>query len=310
MRCLVTGASGFIGSWLVRRLLADGHPVTAFMRESAATQRNADWFRGATVVLGSLEDLTSLRASVGRNSIDVVFHLAWFGVTSEFRNHTDQIALNVTASLRLWALARDAGCKHWIGLGSQAEYGPYADILREGLPANPVTAYGVAKLASGMLTAKMAEMAGMRHTWLRLFAVYGPGDDPRHLIPSLIQTLCSGQKPSLTKAEQVWDYLYVADAVDALVRIATTEATGIFNLASGRTIQIGALATSIRDMIDPLLPLGIGEVPYMHDQVMHLEADISRLQTAIDWRAETILQEGLRHTIEEFKTSSAHTVHY
>jgi UDP-glucose 4-epimerase len=310
VRCLVTGASGFVGSWLVRRLLADGHPVTAFMRESPATRRNADWFRGATVVLGSLEDLTSLRASLGCDSIDVVFHLAWFGVASEFRNHTDQIPLNVTGTLRLWELARDAGCKHWIGLGSQAEYGPCAGILREGLPANPVTAYGVAKLASGMLTSKMAEMAGMRHTWLRLLAVYGPGDDPRHLIPSLIQTLCSGKKPSLTKAEQVWDYLYVGDAVDALSRIATTGATGIFNLASGKTVQIGALAKWIRDMIDPQLPLGIGEVPYLPDQVMHLEADISRLRAAIGWRAEMTLEEGLRQTVEGFKTSSAHVVNH
>jgi nucleoside-diphosphate-sugar epimerase len=108
----------------------------------------------------------------------------------------------------------------------------------------------------------------------------------------------------------VWDYLYVGDAVDALSRIATTGATGIFNLASGKTVQIGALAKWIRDMIDPQLPLGIGEVPYLPDQVMHLEADISRLRAAIGWRAEMTLEEGLRQTVEGFKTSSAHVVNH
>jgi UDP-glucose 4-epimerase len=303
VHCLVTGASGFLGSWLVRRLSADGHSVTALTRDGQSARWNADWFREVKIVPGSLEDLRGLDKSI--DSIDVVFHLAWFGVTSELRNHTDQISRNVIGCLRLWELARDAGCKHWIGIGSQAEYGPNRTILREDLPANPVTAYGMAKLVSGLLTSKMAEMSGMRHSWLRLLAVYGPGDDRRHFIPSLIETLCSGNQPALTKGEQIWDYLYAEDAADAISRIAATGATGTFNLASGKAVQIRQLAELIRDMIDPKLPLGIGAVEYLPDQVMHLEADISKLQAATGWRPEVTLEEGLRRTIEWSRKQSA-----
>lgn len=304
MRCLVTGASGFLGSWLVRRLLQEGHEVTVWMRSGAPSPRNVDWISKVRIVPGTFEELQSLTDNIERDSIDCFFHLAWFGVTSDFRNHTDQISINAIGSLRLWELARNLGCKHWIGIGSQAEYGPHDGVLREDLPSNPVTAYGVAKAAIGTLTRKMAEMSGMRHTWVRLLAAYGPGDDPRHLIPSVIQTLCAGNIPSLTKGEQLWDYLYVSDAVNALCHIASTETTGTFNLSSGKTVEIRTLVEMIRDLIDPRLPLEFGKVPYRPDQIMHLEGDITSLKSATGWRPETSLKEGLCRTVEWFRTES------
>ena len=99
-------------------------------------------------------------------------HLAWFGVTAEFRNSPQQISQNLVSTLAIWEGARSAGCKVWVGLGSQAEYGPPSGILREDMCPHPVTAYGVAKLAAGMATAKMSELAGIRHVWLRLLSAY------------------------------------------------------------------------------------------------------------------------------------------
>lgn len=304
MRCLVTGASGFLGSWLVRQLLQDGHSVIVLMRGEPQARRVADWLDRVRIVRGDQDDTESLHEKLTDETVDVFFHLAWSGVTAEYRNGTEQISSNVVGCLRLWELARDIGCKHWIGIGSQAEYGPYEVALREDFPAKPITAYGVAKLASGILTAKMSEMAGIRHTWVRLLAVYGPGDDPRHLIPSVIQKLCAGKKPALTKGEQLWDYLYVQDAAKAISRIALTGATGTLNLSSGKTVVIRSLVESIRDLIDPRLLLGFGEVPYRPDQVMYLNSDISRLRSATGWKPETSLEEGLRRTVEWCKTES------
>jgi UDP-glucose 4-epimerase len=304
MRCVVTGASGFLGSWLVRQLLQDGHSVIVLMRGEPQARRVADWLDRVCVVRGDLDDTGSLREKLAGETVDVFFHLAWSGVTAEYRNDTEQISTNVVGCVRLWELARDIGCKHWIGIGSQAEYGPCEVALKEDLPAKPITAYGVAKLASGILTAKMSEMAGIRHTWVRLLAVYGPGDDPRHLIPSVIQALRGGKKPALTRGEQQWDYLYVQDAAKALSRIAATGATGTLNLASGESIRVRDLVESIRDLVDPRLPLGLGEVPYRPDQVMHLYADISKLQSVTGWKPETSLEEGLRRTVEWFRNES------
>jgi UDP-glucose 4-epimerase len=306
MRCLVTGASGFLGSWLVRQLLREGHSVIVLMRGKPQARRVRDWLHSVRIVHGTLEDPTTLGRQLAANTVDVFFHLAWFGVGADCRNDTAQISTNVVGCIRLWEIARDIGCKHWIGLGSQAEYGPRQEILQEELPLRPATAYGVAKLASAMLTAKMSQMADMRHTWVRLAAVYGPGDDPKHLIPSAILTLLARKKPALTMGEQKWDYLYVEDAAKALVRIAATGATGSLNLASGEIIVIRKLVEHIRTLVDPALPLGFGDDAYREDQVMHLEPDIARLRLATGWEPEVPLDEGLRRTIAWYREEGAH----
>jgi nucleoside-diphosphate-sugar epimerase len=133
---------------------------------------------------------------------------------------------------------------------------------------------------------------------LRLFSSYGPGDNPSWMITGLIDRLLHGERPRLTLGEQRWDYLHVRDVARALVAVLETPtATGPFNLGSGVALPLRDIMESVRDMIDPRLPLGIGEIPYRPDQVMHLEADPSRLMEATGWRPQTPLADGLRETI-------------
>jgi nucleoside-diphosphate-sugar epimerase len=288
----------------VRELIRCGHTVTALMRNKAPSRRTADWIDRVEVVLGSFDDTMDLRAALAAGASDVFFHLAWTGVKADLRNQVNQIATNVAATLHFWELANQFGCKHWIGLGSQAEYGLYSCALHEDLPTRPVSAYGVAKLACGMLTAKMSELADMRHTSVRLISAYGPGDDSRTMIPSVIKTLLDGGTPAMTKGEQVWDYLYVDDAARALCSIAESGAVGVFNLASGTAVRILEVAEQIRDLIDPHLLLGLGQLPYRPDQIMHLEGDISRLTSATQWKPQVSLEEGLLRTVEWYRSGA------
>lgn len=306
MRCLVTGASGFIGARLVRELLARGHEVTALIQPGAEPYRLKESLAGIRRVDGSLEDRTLLEQEMRRAPVDAAFHLAWSGVTAGFRNNVEQITFNVTHTLGLWQSLADTGCKSFIGLGSQAEYGPTSEVLRENTPTAPVTAYGHAKLAVGMLLQHLCAIGGMRFAWLRLLSAYGPEDDERHMVPGLIRTLLSGEKPKLTEGKQVWDYLYVDDVARALCAVLEYGADGIFNLGSGEPCLLRDFVSMVRDCIDSSLPLGIGEVPYREDQVMFLQADISRLRAATGWKPEVSLSEGIRRTVEWYKQELAH----
>jgi UDP-glucose 4-epimerase len=227
-----------------------------------------------------------------------VIHLAWQGVTNTARNDPEQITQNVPGMLVLCDAAHKAGCRCWVGIGSQAEYGSIQGVLTEDLPLHPSTAYGSAKLAAEMLTQKLCELYGVRFVWFRLLATYGPQDDQRHLIPSVIQKLLRGERPSLTAGGQRWDYLYITDAAEAIVRVVSAQVHGVFNLASGEAVPVRYIVERIRDLIDPALPLGFGELPYPPDQVMRLQANISKLTLATDWKPQVCLEEGLARTVD------------
>ena len=298
MRCLVTGASGFIGRHLVPKLLSRGHELTVLVR-GPSKLAEAERVR---VVKGDFTNLLGLQEALALNAVDMTIHLAWEGVTGEDRNRTQQITGNVRGTLALWETVSEAGCKAWMGLGSQAEYGTTMGPVSEECPTMPVTAYGAAKLATSILTRQLCQLSAMRFVWLRLFSGYGPGDDPRHMIPVLIAALLNGQKPAVTPCEQLWDYLYIDDIVEAMVACIERDIEGTFNLGGGCTVPLRWVVESIRDCIDRELPVGFGAVPYRPDQVMHLEADITRLASAVGWRPRTELQEGLRQTVDYYRT--------
>jgi len=299
MRALVTGATGFVGSYLVELLVRQGHTVAVLRRESTRPWRIAEVLPRVTSILSDWEHPAAAAAEITRFAPDTVFHAGWYGVAGAYRNDPEQITHNVQSTAALVSLAAEAGCQAFVALGSQAEYGPQNRILTESDPTQPTSTYGVAKLCALQASRRLARQTGMRFAWIRIFSLYGPRDNPDYMIPTLVEKLLRREKPPLTAGEQLWDYLYVQDAAEAIAGVAqTSEAEGIFNLGSGRAETIRQTVEQIRDLIDPALPLGFAEVPYRPDQVMHLQADISRLSAATDWTPRTTLADGLAQTIE------------
>lgn len=300
-KVFVTGATGFVGSFLVRQLLAEGCEVAVLLRPSTDPWRIADILDDLVVIRGSMENVAGFAADLSGFKPKSVAHLAWRGVTNEYRNDIRQ-AENVAESVALYRVARDVGCSRFVGMGSQAEYGPVSARLDEKVATRPTTVYGAAKLSTGLLLDRLAAEDGVSFAWLRLFSSYGPKDDLSWLIPYLARRLMAGERPALTAGEQIWDYIYVEDAAAAMRASLGADATGFFNLGSGVGRPLRAIIEAVRDIIDPALPLGFGEVPYRPDQVMHLEANIDALQSATGWSPKVSLEEGLSKTIAWLRT--------
>ncbi len=300
MRVFITGGTGVIGSHLARRLLHEGCAVATLLRPGSDPWRIEDVLSKVAVIPGDLSALPQAADRIRSFCPDLIIHLAWQGARTFGRqDDPNQVFDNVAGSLELVRLAGEMQCRRWIGLGTAMEYGHFAVPQREDGTPQPTSLYGAAKYSVGLLAERLCRAYGIQFTWLRLFYAYGPGDAPARLIPNVIDTLLRGEKPALSPGEQQWDYLYISDLVEALFWVATSPAAqGVFNVGSGEAHPIREIVETIRDLIDPSLPLGFGEAPYRPGQVMHLQADIRKLRTATGWRPRTSLAEGLRRTVE------------
>ena len=171
--------------------------------------------------------------------------------------------------------------------------------MDEAAACDPDDPYGVAKLAGGLLARVVARQHGLESAHLRLFSVYGPGEDPRRLVPSVVANLLAGRPVALTPGEQVRDFVYVDDVAAALVDAALRP--GI----DGLTANVGTgVQTSVRDLClkvaaltGGLELLRFGAVPYRADERFTWRAATERAAAELGWRACTPLDEGLRLTV-------------
>lgn len=297
MRLLITGASGFVGAKVLELALASGHTVAATVRPASPAHRLTPFVGRFERIACDLNDRAALNEGVARFRPEAIVHLAWTGVANAARFDQSQISANIDAACALVEAGAAAGCKAFIGTGSQGEYGPGSTMREDALP-EPTTLYGAAKVATLYLTRQLAAQAGMRHAWLRLFSTYGPDDNPGWLIPMLIETMLAGERPKTTLGTQYWDWLYVDDVARGLLAAATSEtAAGVFNLGSGQPVQVRAAIEAIRDLAAPGMDLVFGEIPFRPDQVMHMQADIGRLKVATGWTPQVSFAEGIARTV-------------
>lgn len=307
-RIIITGATGTIGMALLNKCIESKTEAVALVNPGSSRLDRIPNDPLVKVIKCGLDDLASVTAgSLGIEEADpgsgvfadAFMHLAWGGTFGDSRNNRELQDKNVLYALDAVRLAKRLGCSVFVGAGSQAEYGRVSGILTPDTPCNPENEYGRAKLRASEETRMLCRELGIRHIWTRILSIYGPYDGDNTMVMSVIRKLLSGEKPSLTAGEQMWDYLYCSDAANALLLLAGRGRDGgVYPIGSGTARPLCEYIEMIRDEIDPRLPLGFGEVPYSDKQVMHLCADISALRADTGFEPEVEFEEGIRRTIK------------
>ena len=334
-RAIVTGATGMIGTALIKELLRSNIEVTAIVRPDSdraeclarEVAKLGDVQENFHIALLNLSDLGEDEAEVAlRRAItvlgnactddsgaldaeelqtgdicDMFFHLGWEGTFGQSRNDKALQDRNVKDTLDAVWLAYKLGASVFVGAGSQAEYGrpPEGVKLSATTPTHPENEYGRGKLKAGIDSRAVCKALGIRHIWCRILSVYGPGDGSRTMIMSGIYSLLKGERPKYTKGEQLWDYMYVGDTAKAMALLAEHgKDGGIYPLGSGSVRPLREYMEIIRDNTNKNAELGIGEIEYAPGQVMYLCADISDLQKDTGFTPTTPFEEGIQKTID------------
>lgn len=291
---IVTGATGEIGLALVNELLSHDKKVTALTRPHSKRTGRLPQHKNLRIVEWEMKNLKKYEAP---DSFEVFYHLGWD--YSRDHNCVDKHLLNAQYTLEAVELAAKMGCKCFVGAGSQAEYGRVEGKKKESTPCFPETAYGIAKCCAGRMAELSCRQKGLRYVWPRIFSVYGPGDAESTMVMSVIRQLIAGKVPVLTKGEQMWDFIYAADAACALRLLGEKDnCEGIYCVAGGRQRQLRTYIEEIRDCIDSNLQLGFGEIPYAEKQVMDLDVDISKLVRDTCFQPKISFAEGIQKTIQ------------
>ncbi len=293
-RVLVTGASGFLGSWVVQNLLNDSE-VIALVRPSSNVFR-----------LSHLEGFNLVRLDVSEwgsfirvAKPDALLLFDWDGVHNQDRNSQRQSG-NLDRWVELARVAKEIGISLLVGVGSQAEVGPSQTVITEAAPDNPTTQYGAAKVVARQAIQEILAGSETRFLWVRIFSTYGPMDSPSWLIPSLIDTLNDGRSPDLTLGEQEWSYLHSLDfarAIRALLNDSNT--AGVVNVGNETLTTVRDVCMRITSLMGSSISPRFGAIPYRDDQVMLLNPSCAKLKL-LGWEPIVSMDAGLNQTIEWF----------
>ena len=296
MKVAITGPTGMIGSELTNQLLTQGHEVIAIVNPHSSRLSNLPTSSRLKVIRCDINNFDSI---MGLESCDLFYHLAWKSSNVMDRDQVYDQVDNIRISLDSVRLAKSWGAKKYIGAGSQAEYGPVNGMITSKTPISPESGYGSAKYASERLCRILCNNIGIDFCWTRIVSVFGKNDADHTLIKYLINSIEKGVKPSLTKCEQTWDYLYSKDAADALIGIGIKGFNGkIYLIASGESRPLKEYVIAVRDIINPSCELGFGEKDYYPHQPMFLSVDISDLKKDIDFSPKYSFEDGIRDIIK------------
>lgn len=299
-KVILTGASGAIGIAVIKKCYELGWDVCTVIRPGS--QRNIRYMKQyqADIVECDLADIHRLQEYEICQNADYFIHLGWCGTFGEQRNDDSMQQKNVEYALSACEVASGLGCEAFLFAGSQAEFGRVEGLLNQEVETHPENAYGRAKLEAGHRTRELCKLKGMRHIYMRILSVYGPGDGLETMVSSTIRKLRDGVSPKFTPGEQLWDYLYSDDAAEALLLSCEKgKADRIYCLGSGTAKPLREYIEQIGKIVNPEVALQIGALPYGSNQVMHLCADITALQEDTGFIPKVEFAEGIRRICME-----------
>lgn len=305
---LVTGAGGFLGSHLVKDLLARGHPVTAFVRRTSHTEADApQYIRNLSGCIGHPRLTVAAVDLAGPSAVSVLanqpaqiwYHLAADACVAMSLTQPEAVVQNNVLSTTnvLEAAKRNGDTVRNLVIASSSEvYGSCEAPIDESFPLNPATPYAASKVAGDRLASSYATTFGLPVTIGRLFNSYGP-HQIYDVVPIFIR-LALSSRPLTVHGDglQSRDLTYVSDTVRALVALGERPGTGeVFNIGTGKHRSVLEIAETVR--VACASSSAIVHVAPRPGQVHKLQADSAYARTALGWKPTVSFEDGVQKTV-------------
>ena len=304
-RVLITGAEGFIGSHLVRRLLKEGALVHALVKKGSSLWRIQDFLDRLIVLEADITDCDLLQSSIPRFKPQIVFHLAALvDVSRSWELIAPLVQTNIVGTINLLSVVKESPLDAFIHTSTSEEYGDAPSPIEETRRESPISPYSFSKLAGTHLCQMAARTFDLPVTVVRLFPVYGPFQDSSMFIPSAIRDLLLKKAFKMSPGEQMREFTYVDDVVEAYLKVACCpQARGeLLNVGNGVAHRIKDVVEIIRRLVGGNANVAVGALPYRKGEGSEIFCDNSKIRQLTGWFPHMSLEEGLRLTVEWYKS--------
>ncbi|MEK7208056.1 MAG: NAD-dependent epimerase/dehydratase family protein [Patescibacteria group bacterium] len=302
---LVTGASGFVGSHLARSLVLGGSEVHALVRKDSVLSRLQDILPKLRLEYGDLSDKESIKRVVAAVKPRGIFHLGVSNVVSGVGAETETlIKTNVAGTAHLLDAAAGRGFDFFVHIGSFLEYGVKAHPVREDERCEPGELYGVSKLAGTLYAQALGRREKLPVIVFRLFTPYGPQNDPRRFVATVISKALKNEPIALTSPRVSRDFIFVEDAVELFLEGAGKAGAlsgEIFNAGTGVRTTLEEAVLSILKKTASQSEVKWGSFREVSYDSNDWQADMGKTFSHVSWRPKHSLKEGLDRAIAYFK---------
>lgn len=306
-RVLITGATGFIGSNLTRKLLQEGCEVHILSQPFLNKWRLINILTKLNEHTGDLLEAGKLKKLIREIKPEVIFHLAAAGVFGGVSPSEEElIKVNFLGTVNLINACSDINYKCFVNTGSSSEYGPKDNPMKETDICQPINTYGVSKLAALLYGSFIAKTKNKPIIGLRLFSPFGPFDNQQRLISSVIIKSLQNEEILLSNPNGVRDFIFIEDVVGAYLKsinLASQFKGEVFNLASGRETSVSEIVKIIYQLTNSKSKIKWGQISPRPWDNPHWQADISKISHCFIWKPKYSLKQGLEKTIQWFKNN-------
>ena len=304
MKAIVTGANGFVGSAVCRELSDRGYEVIAVVRSEKSVVTSIKGLRGLQILYCDMDSYSDLKEQISERDIDMFYHFAWEGSAGSLRGDNNVQMNNIKCTCDAVSACADLGCKRFIFAASIMEYEINAFMQTDIAPGiNSI--YPVAKLTADYMAKTLAGKMGIEYIRGVISNRYGPGEISPRLVNTSLRKMLKNEHCAFSAGEQMYDFIYITDAAKAFVAVGE----------SGRpykTYYIGSLEPKplrfflleMRDRVDPLIEIGLGELPFDGVSLSYEEFDVLAVKKDTGFVPLVSFSEDIGNTIDWIRENS------
>ena len=300
-KVIVTGANGFIGTALCKKLSDEGINVIAIVRDKEENITKIKDIPRIKIIYCDLSDFRNLSKYIEDRDIDALYHLAWVGSAGALRGDSDVQIRNIQYTCDTIKACLEINCKRFIFASSIMEYEIQATMETDAMPSIN-TLYSSAKVAADYMARTLSGSYGIDYIRAVISNIYGPGETSPRLVNTSLRKMLNNEHCAFSAGNQLYDFVYITDAAQMFIEIGKRGiANRTYYIGSQKPRPLKEFLCEMRDQVDPKTEIGLGEIPFNGVSLSYKEFDINAVKKDTGYIPEVTFAQGIKNTLEWIK---------